>query len=173
VNGTGTVSSSTSITPASKPATSPTTSLHYPTQSGITATCNKYAEAVAGDYCYIFAQNHNITTDQLYAWNAILRPNGANCSTEFQAGTDYCVSVDPHAELFMRGCKAARADVIHLDWSLQCSHHEQPSRIFDIIQDDVQVHDASGANSEWSLLQVHQDCRRPGRRLLLQLCARE
>lgn len=69
------------------------TSLPYPTQSGITLLCNKYAEAVSGDYCYLFAQKHNITTDELYAWNQILGPDGADCSTQFQAGVDYCVSI--------------------------------------------------------------------------------
>ncbi|KAL8831398.1 MAG: hypothetical protein Q9170_005312 [Blastenia crenularia] len=70
-----------------------TTKLPYPTQSGIAPQCNKYAEAQSGDYCYKFAQDNNITTDQLYSWNNILGPNGADCSTQFQAGYDYCVGV--------------------------------------------------------------------------------
>ncbi|CAD6594277.1 MAG: hypothetical protein ASARMPREDX12_008557 [Alectoria sarmentosa] len=73
-------------------ASSTAASLPYPTQSDITPACDKYADAKAGDYCYLFAQNNNITTDELYSWNGILGPNGANCSTEFQAGYDYCVS---------------------------------------------------------------------------------
>lgn len=88
VSGTSTSSSSTSTESSVS-----TSSLAYPTQSGITPACNIYAEAKTGDYCYIFAQNNNITTDELYSWNAILGPNGANCSTEFQAGYDYCVSI--------------------------------------------------------------------------------
>ena len=73
-------------------ASATVSSLPYPTQSDITPTCDKYVDAKAGDYCYLFAQNNNITTDELYSWNGILGPNGANCSTEFQAGYDYCVS---------------------------------------------------------------------------------
>ena len=85
-------SSSTNIESSSS-----TSSLPYPTQSGIAPACSKYIEAKNGDYCFIFAQNNNITTDELYSWNTILGPNGANCSTEFQAGYDYCVStvLDP------------------------------------------------------------------------------
>ncbi|KAK3674232.1 hypothetical protein LTR78_005701 [Recurvomyces mirabilis] len=89
----GSSSTTTTSTSSQTSSTKATTSLPYPTQSGITPSCNKYAEAVSGDYCYVFAQEHNITTDELYAWNQILGPNGANCSTQFQAGVDYCVGV--------------------------------------------------------------------------------
>lgn len=64
-----------------------------PTQPGIAPACNAYAKAYKGDYCEEFAQNHSITTDQLYAWNTILGPNGANCSNELLAGNDYCIGV--------------------------------------------------------------------------------
>lgn len=87
VSGTPVSSSSPSTPPSAT-----TSSLSYPTQSNITPACDKYAEAKPGDYCYIFAQNNNITTEELYSWNGILGPNGANCSTDFQAGYDYCVS---------------------------------------------------------------------------------
>ena len=80
--------SSTSSQPSSSSQT-----LQYPTQSAITPDCDKFAEAKSDDYCYIFAQNNNITTNDLYDWNGILGPGGANCSTEFQAGYNYCVSV--------------------------------------------------------------------------------
>lgn len=88
VPGNPTGSSSTSTEPSVS-----TSILPYPTQSGITPVCSKYVEAKAGDYCFIFARNNNITSDELYNWNTILGPNGANCSTEFQAGYDYCVSI--------------------------------------------------------------------------------
>ena len=65
----------------------------HPTQPGIIPACNAYAEAYKGDYCEDFAQNHSITTDQLYAWNTILGPKGADCATEFLAGNDYCIGV--------------------------------------------------------------------------------
>lgn len=76
-------------------ATSTTSSVTpaRPTQPGIAPACDAYAEANKGDYCEGFAQNHSITTDQLYAWNTILGPNGANCSNEFLAGNDYCIGV--------------------------------------------------------------------------------
>ncbi|CAF9915092.1 MAG: hypothetical protein ALECFALPRED_009976 [Alectoria fallacina] len=99
VSGTSTSSSSisgessatiSSLSYQTQSASATISSLPYPTQSGITPACNKYADAKAGDYCYMFAQNNNITTDELYSWNGILGPNGANCSTEFQAGYDYC-----------------------------------------------------------------------------------
>ena len=85
----GVLSSSTSNTTNQA---STTTNLPSPTQTGIIASCNKYAEAKSGDYCYQFAQDNNITTDDLYAWNTLLGPNGADCSTKFQAGYEYCVS---------------------------------------------------------------------------------
>ena len=81
--GVGTTSTQTSAGPAAP----------SPTQSGIAANCNKYQIAKSGDYCYQFAQDNGITTDQLYAWNTILGANGANCSTNFQAGVYYCIGV--------------------------------------------------------------------------------
>ncbi|KFY96630.1 hypothetical protein V500_02364 [Pseudogymnoascus sp. VKM F-4518 (FW-2643)] len=89
VNGGSSVSTSTSApsTPSS------TSSLPYPTQSGIIATCNKFKDAETGDYCTLFASNNGITNEQLYTWNPILGANGENCATLFQAGVDYCVGV--------------------------------------------------------------------------------
>lgn len=78
-------------------SSSKTSSLPGPTQSGIAPQCNLYAVAQAGDYCYKFAADNHITTEQLYSWNAILGPNGADCSTEFQAGYEYCVGVSTGA----------------------------------------------------------------------------
>ncbi|KAL8826183.1 MAG: hypothetical protein Q9191_003961 [Dirinaria sp. TL-2023a] len=86
------VSSSTS-----RAGPSSTSSLPFPTQSGISPACNKYVEAKTGDYCFKFAQDNGITTDELYSWNTILGPNGANCSNQFQAGYDYCVGVSSKA----------------------------------------------------------------------------
>ena len=80
---------SSSIVPSST-----VSGLSYPTQDGITPSCNNYVEAKKGDYCYKFAQDNNITTDELYSWNSILGANGADCSTQFQAGYDYCVSIN-------------------------------------------------------------------------------
>ncbi|GAB7348916.1 hypothetical protein MBLNU459_g7604t2 [Dothideomycetes sp. NU459] len=82
------ISNSTTTTSSTSSTTSP-----YPTQTGIVANCNKYAEAVSGDYCSKFASDNNITTDELYAWNAVLGAGGENCSTEFFANYDYCVGI--------------------------------------------------------------------------------
>ena len=77
------------------PGSSPTSTFGAaapgPTQSGVTSSCNQYAEAVSGDTCFGFAQEHGITTADLYAWNAVLGPNGANCNTELFVGYYYCI----------------------------------------------------------------------------------
>lgn len=90
-------SSVTTKSTSTTPTTTSKTSLPYPTQSGIISSCNKFQNAVSGDYCYIFASNNGITTAELYAWNPILGPNGENCGTQFQAGVDYCVGVSSAA----------------------------------------------------------------------------
>ncbi|KAI8631442.1 hypothetical protein F5Y19DRAFT_473115 [Xylariaceae sp. FL1651] len=66
-----------------------------PTQTGIVANCNKYAFAIAGDGCDVFASRNLISDAQLYAWNAVLGPNGAKCNTELEAGEYYCVGIAP------------------------------------------------------------------------------
>jgi hypothetical protein len=82
----GTVSgSSTSIssTSTSTNKTSQTTSLPYPTRTGIDAKCNKFNNPASGDWCAKLAGDNGITLDQLYAWNTILETNGENCGTQF------------------------------------------------------------------------------------------
>lgn len=75
--------------------TSSTAAIPSPTQPGsIVSTCNKYAEAVAGTYCSLFASDNGITTAQLYTWNSVLGANGENCGTAFFAGYYYCVGVE-------------------------------------------------------------------------------
>ncbi|KAK1719373.1 hypothetical protein CaCOL14_006064 [Colletotrichum acutatum] len=64
-----------------------------PTQTGITSSCNKYAEAISGDVCTVFASRNNITTAQLYAWNSVLGANGENCAGSMWADEYYCVGV--------------------------------------------------------------------------------
>jgi LysM repeat protein len=80
----------TSNTPVSAPG---------PTQSGITASCDSFAEAVAGQTCTVFASAHGITTSELYAWNPVLGTNGANCATSFWAEEWYCVGVSNSAKM--------------------------------------------------------------------------
>lgn len=83
-----------STTSTSSPtSTSGVTTPQHPTQSGIDPACNLFAEAVSGDGCTDFAKAHDITASQLYDWNPVLGDGGAKCSTAFQAGYDYCVSV--------------------------------------------------------------------------------
>ncbi|KAF2147915.1 carbohydrate-binding module family 18 protein [Myriangium duriaei CBS 260.36] len=91
-------SSSSSTTITTTTTTTPTTtsgSAPGPTQSGIIATCDKYAVAAAGDGCDSFAAKEGITTAQLYAWNAVLGPNGENCLSSFWAKEYYCVHAAP------------------------------------------------------------------------------
>lgn len=64
-----------------------------PTQAGIVTNCNSYTQAKDGEYCYLFAQEHGISTDNLYAWNTVLGSGGANCDTEFWSGYYYCTGV--------------------------------------------------------------------------------
>jgi hypothetical protein len=59
-----------------------------PTQTGIISTCNKYAIPDLGQGCWDFAAAHQITLDELYAWN----PAIGQCSA-FLAGEAYCIGV--------------------------------------------------------------------------------
>jgi len=64
-----------------------------PTQSGIASNCNNFAQAKAGDNCYNFAIDQDLSPAQFYSWNPVLGANGAQCSTQFQAGEYYCIGV--------------------------------------------------------------------------------
>jgi LysM repeat protein len=81
---------STSAAPTSTSSAPATPS---PTQPGISANCNKYMIAKSGDYCYKFAQDNGISTDNLYAWNTVLGSGGSNCGTKFFLGYYYCIGV--------------------------------------------------------------------------------
>ncbi|KAH3941458.1 hypothetical protein HBI56_198660 [Parastagonospora nodorum] len=75
-------------TPSStKPVSAP-----GPTQSGIVASCTKFAKPPAGTGCYDFATQNGITPTQLYQWNKILGQNGENCGTEFFGEDYYCIA---------------------------------------------------------------------------------
>jgi LysM repeat protein len=80
-------------TPTTTTSTTTSVKAPGPTQSGITPACNKFAEVVSGDGCFSFAQEHGITTDQLYAWNTMLGSGGSNCATALWLGNYYCVGV--------------------------------------------------------------------------------
>lgn len=93
----GTASSVTASPTTTSTSRTGSVAIPSPTQSGIDASCNTYAKAQTGDDCYDFAMAHSITPAQLYQWNAVLGTNGANCSTQFQAGENYCVGVSSAA----------------------------------------------------------------------------
>jgi LysM repeat protein len=85
-------------TSATKTAsTTATTTSHVtapgPTQTGVSANCNKYAAAISGDSCDAFAKRNSITNANLYAWNTVLGTNGANCGTSLWAQEYYCIGI--------------------------------------------------------------------------------
>ena len=86
---TGTADNTT--TPISTSAGSGPSATPSPIQAGVTTGCTKYSEAQSGDYCEKFAQDNQITPDQLYTWNPVLGTSGANCGTQFFLGYYYCV----------------------------------------------------------------------------------
>ena len=96
-------STATSITPTVMPTGVATPSL---VQAGIDSQCTKYAEALSGTYCSLFASDNDITLAQLYTWNPILGTNGANCGTLFYANTYYCIGA-PSAAATTTTAKAA------------------------------------------------------------------
>ncbi|KAI0437932.1 hypothetical protein F4803DRAFT_536864 [Xylaria telfairii] len=85
-----------SAPPATTTTNAPTTTKVVPpgpTQSGIVANCNKFAAAIAGDTCNMFAMRNGITTAQLYAWNKVLGSNGENCASYLWEKEYYCVGI--------------------------------------------------------------------------------
>ncbi|KAF2766280.1 hypothetical protein EJ03DRAFT_345213 [Teratosphaeria nubilosa] len=59
-----------------------------PTTTSVTSspTSTAFFEAASGDTCSGFAQENQISADQLYEWNTQLGLDGQNCSTQFWAG---------------------------------------------------------------------------------------
>ena len=68
-----------------------------PTQTGITTSCNLYAEAIADDTCDVFAARNSISEAQLYAWNSVLGSTGQNCQTLLWAQEYYCIGISAPA----------------------------------------------------------------------------
>ncbi|GME35766.1 LysM domain-containing protein [Neofusicoccum parvum] len=85
----------TTATTTSAPAASPTNTTPPAEwmQEGMAANCNKWSRAVAGDYCFAFAERNQITLSQLVEWNTALGTNGDNCGTAFWLDYYYCVGV--------------------------------------------------------------------------------
>ncbi|KAI0124099.1 hypothetical protein BJ170DRAFT_697065 [Xylariales sp. AK1849] len=85
----------TTVTPTTTTKTTSSSTAHVtapgPTQSGVANDCNKYAEALSGDTCSVFASRNSITTTQLYTWNMVLGANGENCASSLWAQEYYCV----------------------------------------------------------------------------------
>ncbi|KAF2126083.1 carbohydrate-binding module family 50 protein [Dothidotthia symphoricarpi CBS 119687] len=78
-------SDSISISRSAQPTPTPTSGLVVPTPNqpnNVVSDCNKVAQALEGDYCYLFAERNGITTTQLYAWNRVLE-NGDACGSSF------------------------------------------------------------------------------------------
>jgi GH18 family chitinase/LysM repeat protein len=91
--GTGATASTTAVSTTASPTASAQPSTETETQAGISPACNSFATAIAGDTCINFAKSHGIEPAQLYEWNPILGPNGANCATLFWAKETYCIGV--------------------------------------------------------------------------------
>ena len=88
--------SSTAVKTTSTTAMATTTSKVVapgPTQTGISASCNKYATPATGQGCYDFAVAQGITPADLYTWNSVLGASGENCGSSFWFAEYYCVGV--------------------------------------------------------------------------------
>ncbi|KAI1448974.1 carbohydrate-binding module family 50 protein [Annulohypoxylon stygium] len=71
-----------------------------PTQSGnAVAKCNKYAQAEKGDLCTNFAERNNVSLQQLYTWNTLLKSDGSGCASNLWGGYWYCVGVQDDSGL--------------------------------------------------------------------------
>jgi LysM repeat protein len=85
--------SPSSAPPSSQKPTSTKIAAPGPTQTGITANCNKYLMANPGGNCVAFAQRAGISTAQLYDWNTVLGRGGVDCNAQFWGNEFYCVGV--------------------------------------------------------------------------------
>ncbi|KAH2164339.1 hypothetical protein KXV74_007871, partial [Aspergillus fumigatus] len=93
VSGSTTSTSTTTTKPTTTtkaPITTTTASGPSPTQSGITADCETFDQAVSGDSCWtIVSEKYTyLTQDQFYAWNPAVGPTCSN----LQAGYYYWVA---------------------------------------------------------------------------------
>lgn len=84
--------------PASSVVPTPTTTESGPpkptaTQAGIAPNCNKFVQAVDGDYCWKLANDAGIDSSLFYQWNTVLGPNGENCGSQIWPEYYYCVGV--------------------------------------------------------------------------------
>ena len=76
------------------PSSTPANTIATKTQAkSMPSNCVKYAKAESGDNCTDFAKAHGISASDLYAWNLVLGPRGAECDVQFFLGYYYCVGV--------------------------------------------------------------------------------
>lgn len=86
--------SSSTTEPPTPTTTSDGPQVPTPTQPGnAVSACNDYGEAQDGDTCGIFADRHDISLQQLYTWNKLLKEDGSGCANSFWAGYWYCIGV--------------------------------------------------------------------------------
>ena len=71
-----------------------------PVQEGnAVEACNKYAQAQKDDFCGVFAERNDVSLQQLYTWNRVLKSDGSGCATSFWSGYWYCVGVKVEARV--------------------------------------------------------------------------
>ncbi|KAK8048097.1 LysM domain-containing protein [Apiospora saccharicola] len=90
------VSASSTVITTSKPpvVTNGPVAAPEPNQAGnAVASCNKYGQAPAGDWCTAFADRYSIPYEQFYAWNTVLGTSGENCGGSFWGTYWYCIGV--------------------------------------------------------------------------------
>ncbi|KAI0202237.1 hypothetical protein F4808DRAFT_468789 [Astrocystis sublimbata] len=85
-----TTPTSTTTTTSSPPA-APTGPPDPHQDNNAVSNCNKFAQAMDGDYCFLFADRNGISTAQLFAWNAVLGSDGSGCDSMFWKDYWYCV----------------------------------------------------------------------------------
>jgi len=91
---TSSVSRTTSSTTSTPTPTPTLVVIPTPNQAGnAIATCNKFAQALDGDWCALFAERNVVTLPNLYAWNSVLGADGSGCGTSFWKDYWYCVGV--------------------------------------------------------------------------------
>lgn len=90
---TGVSAASSPTTTAAPPATTTAPAKPTQTQAGIPASCNKFAEALAGASCWQLATDNGVELSLFYSWNPVLGSAGENCGTQIWPNYFYCVGV--------------------------------------------------------------------------------
>jgi len=93
VGTTDTISSTRSSVSVPAPTTTPIAAPEPNQPNNAISTCNKFAQAQAGDWCALFAERNGVALSDLYAWNAVLGADGSGCGSSFWKDYWYCVGV--------------------------------------------------------------------------------